>query len=697
MTYSEDGNRESLQYRFLGSAEPLGSWGHEYVRHLASEISAEYASRLEKDLPREDLLKLALEIVPFFLKHNAEADACDLLLEMESIDLLTNYVDKDTYSRICLYIVSCVQYVAPPDDIAILKTAHSIYRKVEEFPQAILIAMKLNDMEMIKEDFEACPDPLLKKQLAYILARQQIFIDTGVDEISEILNNSHLSENFIALARDLDVLEAKTPEDIYKTHLENTRPGASSANVDSARHNLASTFVNAFVNAGFGSDKLMTTGEEGTSWIYKNKDIGMLSAAASLGLILLWDVEVGLTQIDKFLYSTDDYIKAGGILAIGLVTSGIKNEESDPAIALISEYIDNKSSVLRTAAIIGLGIAYAGSAREDVMELLLPLVSDLGLSMELSSLAALSLGLIFVGTCHGDITSTILQTMMERDDAALKDTYAKFMGVGLALLYLGKQEAADVTLETLKAIEHPLSKLVGVIVETCAYVGTGNVLKVQSMLHLCNDHLDPEKEDDRFQAFAVIGIALIAMGEDVGAEMALRAFNHLMHYGEPVIRRAVPLALALQSASNPSVAILDILSKYSHDNDQEVAVNAIFAMGIVGAGTNNARLAQMLRQLAAYYYKEPNCLFVVRLAQGLVHMGKGTLTINPFHSNRSLLSPVALAGLLTVMTAFTDAKALILDRAHYLLYFLVPAIYPRFLITLDENLKSIPVTVRVGQ
>ena len=35
----------------------------------------------------------------------------------------------------------------------------------------------------------------------------------------------------------------------------------------------------------------------------------MLSATASLGLILLWDVEGGLTQIDKFLYSNEDYIK----------------------------------------------------------------------------------------------------------------------------------------------------------------------------------------------------------------------------------------------------------------------------------------------------------------------------------------------------------------------------------------------------
>jgi 26S proteasome regulatory subunit N1 len=135
------------------------------------------------------------------------------------------------------------------------------------------------------------------------------------------------------------------------------------------------------------------------------------------------------------------------------------------------------------------------------------------------------------------------------------------------------------------------------------------------MLHLCNDHLDAEKENDKFQAFATLGVALIAMGEDVGSEMAMRTFNHLMHYGEPLIRRTVPLAYGLLCASNPLVNVLDILSKYSHDSDAEVAKNAIFAMGLIGAGTNNARLAQMLRQLATYYHKDPNFVFIVRIAQ----------------------------------------------------------------------------------
>lgn len=61
-------------------------------------------------------------------------------------------------------------------------------------------------------------------------------------------------------------------------------------------------------------------------------------------------------------------------------------------------------------------------------------------------------------------------------------------------------------------------------------------------------------------------------------------------------------------------------------------------VGIIGAGTNNARLAGLLRQLSAYYHKEPVLLFLVRVAQGLVHMGKGLLTLAPAHAHGQLLN-----------------------------------------------------------
>lgn len=63
----------------------------------------------------------------------------------------------------------------------------------------------------------------------------------------------------------------------------------------------------------------------------------------------------------------------------------------------------------RIGAIFGLGLAYAGKRREDVGELLAPLLSDAAVSMEVAAFAALALGLVFVGSCHEDSINALLQ------------------------------------------------------------------------------------------------------------------------------------------------------------------------------------------------------------------------------------------------------------------------------------------------
>ena len=71
---------------------------------------------------------------------------------------------------------------------------------------------------------------------------------------------------------------------------------------------------------------------------------------------------------------------------------------------------------------------------------------------------------------------------------------------------------------------------------------------------------------------------------------------------------------------------------------QICAPGAARRAGIIGAGTNNARLAGMLRGLSGYYAKEPTLLLLVRVAQGLVHMGKGLLGLAPYHTDGQLAS-----------------------------------------------------------
>lgn len=56
----------------------------------------------------------------------------------------------------------------------------------------------------------------------------------------------------------------------------------------------------------------------------------------------------------------------------------------------------------------------------------------------------------------------------------------------------------------------------------------------------------------------------------------------------------------------------------------------------------------------------------------------------------------AVAGILAVLHACMDIKATILDRYHYLLFFLTTAMSPRFLVTVDKDLQQVQATVRVG-
>ena len=125
MTYSDTQPRGTLRYRLLAaqllpegstSLSDPGSWGHEYVRHLAAELSEEYTFREQEEQLEmkttvgsiDDLKLLATQCAAFLLGHNAEPDPVDLLQELEIADGLVDLVDENTYARVCLYIIRYV-------------------------------------------------------------------------------------------------------------------------------------------------------------------------------------------------------------------------------------------------------------------------------------------------------------------------------------------------------------------------------------------------------------------------------------------------------------------------------------------------------------------------------------------------------------------------------------------------------------
>ncbi|CAL5351501.1 unnamed protein product [Camellia sinensis] len=325
----------------------------------------------------------------------------------------------------------------------------------------------------------------------------------------------------------------------------------------------------------------------------ENKEHGKASAAASL-----------------YFHSNDNHVIAGALLGVGIVNCGIKND-CDRALALLADYIDTEDSSVRIGAIMGLGHAYTGAQNEQIRSKLTPILGDNKVPLDVIAFTAISLALVYVGSCNEEVAQAIIFALMDRRESELGEPLTRLLPLGLGLLYLGKQATAEVS----KTFNEKIRKYYDMTVLSCAYAGTGNVLKVQHLLGQCAQHLE---KGETHQGPAILGIAM--------------------------------------------VNVMDTLNRLSHDTDTEVAMAGVISLGLIGAGTNNARIAGMLRNLSSYYYKEASLLFCVRIAQGLVHLGKGLLTLAPYHSERFLLSPE-----------------------------------PRMLLTVDENLKPLSVPVRVGQ
>ncbi|KAF4662155.1 26S proteasome non-ATPase regulatory subunit 2 [Perkinsus olseni] len=770
----------TLRYRLAGTNKDITKWGMEFMKTISGEISAEYQSRIADGKDVTELITLVDQIVPYNMSHSAETEAVDLLAETDGIEKLPKLVDSVTAPRVCQYLVGLAHLAANTEERRVLlNVTYQIFTEMKDLPNALIIAMRMNNFGRVRETMKAAidikEDRSIARQMCYIYARSsgrasggalQAAEELGLDEdedsdLISILSNESLSSTYRNLAKDLDVVEAKAPEDVYKTHLEERGRNPATAVIDSAKQNLASTYVNALVNVGFGTDKLMTV--EGSQWLYKNKDRGMLAAAASLGSIMLWDVDEGLAQIDKYQWSENINVKAGAMLGFGLASTGVTSDV-DPAWALLAEQLDSSEPLVKMAAVMGLGFAYSGSRREDLTENLTPIVVDTEAgSLALSALASVSLALVFVGTGNTDIKDIIMATIQERQElptfSAESDVFVCFFAVALGILYLQcgsvlPAEGGDKSMpdrspvdELLEEVEQSvkdekLRNLCTVVVKSCGYAGSGDVLKVQELMHLLTEKPniaadatkpadgsnadgsaaaeDNTPDDDEelgdnaeasaeraaryYQVAGVLGIGLIALGEEIGTEMTVRAMDNILQYCPATIKRGVPLTLAMLFASNPKYTIIDTLSRLSHDADNEVAECAILSMGIVGAGTNNSRLAGLLRQLAAYYANSPNALYATRIAQGMLYCGKGLVSLSPLHSDRYLINPTSLASMLVVLFAgaLNIDKTLFGSQYHFMLYYLVPCIYPRMVVTLldkedGSEPEPISVPVRVGQ
>jgi len=578
--------------------------------------------------------------------------------------------------------------------------------------------------------------------LAFMMARQGMPVVTdiagsaanaGCDEeecslLDEIANNQKLASLFSDAVDDLGLRSTvMDPRELTKEKGASIKSSSSESGLQNAHENIALTFVNAFANCGFCDDALLNKDDQ---WIYKNRDIDQLSATASYGLVYLWDMD-SISKVDDFLRSSEGYVRAGALLAIGIVNATVRSD-ADVAFSLISDHImstDSKNSSVIMGGLLGLGLAYTSTSREDVADFLFNYLESDDSNAAVKATAALSIGLVYCGTANNDRFEQLIGDLPE-GDPILTSKYARYYCLGMGLLYLGTGDKCATPVEAILALPERVRRYASLCVETCAFVGSGNMVEVQKFLGDASADIramhekkkqkemeeltkgtdaakdkkkeDPKEEEEKELAssgVAVLGVALAAMGEDINDEMVIRMMDHVLQFGNKNTRKAVPLALAVLSVSKPTISIVDTLTRLSHDPNPDVAGSAIISLGLVSSGTHNTRVGSILQGLSDYYKEEPRLVFAVRISQGLLNLGRGALTLSPVHGDRSLLCIPAIAGLLVVLHSCLDVEQTLLGDLNCLLYSLAVSVYPRFITTVDDTteMKKVKIPVHIGQ
>ena len=91
-------------------------WGHEYLQQLSSDLSSEYEKRLLENKSADDILNITEKIVRHFANHNSEMEAIDLLMEIDKIERVVEFISKDNYKKVYDYLVSSSHYTADTEE-----------------------------------------------------------------------------------------------------------------------------------------------------------------------------------------------------------------------------------------------------------------------------------------------------------------------------------------------------------------------------------------------------------------------------------------------------------------------------------------------------------------------------------------------------------------------------------------------------
>lgn len=68
------------------------------------------------------------------------------------------------------------------------------------------------------------------------------------------------------------------------------------------------------------------------------------------------------------------------------------------------------------------------------------------------------------------------------------------------------------------------------------------------------------------------------------------------------------------------------------------------------------RMCLLLQMAAQHFSQNAHNVFMMRIAVGLINLGKGTLSLSPFQFDSRMMNSVAVSGLIITLFSFLDIR-----------------------------------------
>lgn len=656
-----------LRYRVEGNVVDLKEWGHLYVKKLIGCVVDAKNRRIA--FPFEETEAVSLKCVDFLFRHNAEFEAIDFLLEIGMVDMVPHYVDGHNYKRIILYLEDMDEF------LDLEKTILEINLKMKNHSKYVVGLISHNRTREAVEYARSIEDRDYRLQCLYILARCNLYYESSDPEEKYILSNNHVKDIYRSVAKELEIDKPGKMDIILKGF-----------KYDKDTKQLAPiTIANAFIHMGHGRDPIFLP-QEGDVKIPLDYELilgcdmpDLVSIFGSIGVIESWNSEKVMETLQEHIFADYSHRKTGSLL--GLALSGMRNTDENPAIlALLSTNLQSNNSAHVVATLLGIQAMFSGMQTEELRDLLQPLMFSE--NSEIVFFTAFTLGSIFCGSADQDLVSLMLQVCAENNKES-ETQFFRFLLLGLACLFYCRK---DVSCDFAEA-GGALGRHGSILIKGFQHVRTGDSAVVESIL---TESFTGET-DALLESFGLMSCALVAIGDETCTQMVARIVSSSLMLDSSHLRSVLPLCYSILYPSNPQAGVLDILEKSLNVGETNCVMSTILSLGLVGAGTQSARIIKTLDQQYSYYYKDSKVLATLKVAQGLVSLGKGLLSISPLHFDRTTLVPKNLIGLFSTLFMFLDSSASPLVSSHtYMFFLLCQACSQRYVVCSEK------INMRVG-